>query len=351
MTTAVAILDSQGNVLDVYSRRDMTRAEIIKHILDFGNPVIISSDVKIVPKSVEKIAVKFGSIAYSPDDSLSINEKKELTRDYYHLTRNDHEVDALSSAIKAWKHHRSIFEKVYKTVEQVDKKDIFADVMVKVLKEESPNIEDAIHELEKDKLQSGRKVDREKPVKRELLDKLQKNLRGKQQEIDSLQKENILLSKALNEAKREISNLQEKTLVSSFAGNRESKEIVTYFKALRKIENKGYFPVVEFGEVNSSLIDQMHEKIDLEGRVVLVKDMKNISLLNNRNIKCALTFNEMKVYDIEHVEFPVIQIDKNALEDFDNIKAIKIDYIEKELDGKRKSGLIEWLRGYKKRRE
>ena len=49
--------------------------------------------------------------------------------------------------------------------------------------------------------------------------------------------------------------------------------------------------------------------------------------------------------------FPVVQTDKNVIEIFDDIKAIKTDYIEKKLVDAKKSGLIGWLRDYRKRKD
>ena len=81
------------------------------------------------------------------------------------------------------------------------------------------------------------------------------------------------------------------------------------------------------------------------------KDEQNINLLNNYNVKCLIVPMELEESVIEKLEFPVIRIDENLLEKFDNIKAIKIDYIEERIKDTKRAGLIGWLKGYRKRKD
>ncbi len=349
ITTGIAILDANGNVLDIYSKRDMTRAEIIDHILGFGNPVIISSDVTSVPKSVEKVAIELGCSIYSPDMLLSLNEKRGLTKKY--SVKNDHEVDALSAAIKAWRYYRMLFSKTDDVLKRFDKQEFFADIARKLVKEESPNIEDAVREIiEKGKVPPvTENISKEEKNKRELIERLEKNLVEKQQEIESLKKQNTLLSKALNEARRKTGLKESKPRIERIEDYQELKNLLNHIKKLRRIENKGYYPVIEIEKIDGDSIERIDNSIDLDGRLVLT-EKKNLNLLNNRNIKCLLTLEELDS-EIENLEFPVIQINKDVLESFDDIKAIKIDYIEKRLADAKKSGLIGWLKGYRKRKD
>ena len=348
-TTATAIIDGYGNVLDVYSKRDITRAELIKYILEFGHSVIISCDVNVVPKSVEKIAAKLGCIVYSPDTSLALNEKRELTKDYYHSLKNDHEVDALSAAIKAWKHHRTLFSKVNDALKKIDKKELFAYAMKMILKEEGLNIEDAIRELnEKNEPFEIKEVSKEEAVQRDVINRLQKKLVEKQQDIDSLQKQNILLSKALNEARRERRLKESRVEIYTPKDYQELESSINYLKKFRRIENKGYYPVIEISKIDGDLLEHINDRIDLEGNVVLTNDKENLNVLNKFNVKCLLTFDELAS---ENLEFPVVQIEKVSLESFDDIKTIKIDYIEKRLAEAKKTGLIGWLKSYRKRKD
>jgi len=339
--------------LDIYSKRDMTRAEIIQHILRFGNPVIVSTDVNVTPSSVEKVATKLGCVIYSPYAPISRSEKRELAKDYCHSVKNDHEIDALSAAIKAWKHHRTLFSRVEDALKEFGRQEIFAGIMLKILKDESPNIEDTIREfIEKEKQPIElEKTSKDENIQRAFIEKLQKKLIEKQQLIDSSKNQNTLLSKALNETRKEISRLEESRLkIDRTEDYQELENSLDYLKKLRRIESKGYYPVIEFEKIDLDLIEQINDGIDLDGRVVLVDQKENLNLLNDRNVKCLLTLDEIGS-GIENLEFPVVQIDSNTLETFDDIKAVKIDYIEKELAGAKRSGLIGWLKGYRKRRD
>lgn len=349
ITTGIAILDANGNVLDVYSKRDMNKGEIIRRIVKFGKPIVISSDVSITPKSVEKIATKLGSMLYSPETSPSSNEKKNLTKDYYASVKNDHENDALFAAIKAWKYHRVFFSKVDSVLKNFNKQDIFADVTLKLLKEESPNIEDAVREfIEKENQPILIETIKEHP---DVSEKLRQKLIEKQKQIDSLQDQTILLSKALNETRKEIKYLKDRKseIVKNDGG--ELKSSVDFLKKLRRLEMKGYHPVIEIDEINGDLIETLDERIDLHDRIIFTNEMKNLNLLNSKEIKCLITFEELEESEIERLEFPVVQIDESSLENFNDIKAIKTDYIEKRLVDAKKSGLVGWLKGYRKRKD
>lgn len=350
VTTGIAILDVNGNLLDVYSKRDATKPEVITRILDFGVPVIVASDVSSPPKSVEKIATKVGAVLYSPPVSPSLNEKRDLTKNYSSL-KNDHEVDALSAAIRAWKQHRVLFSKVGSILESYGKQESFTKIILRIMKEESPNIEDAIRGfIEKEEI-VPRETMPKKEIRQDFVVKLETKLKEKQKEIDALRNQNILLSKALNEIRKKVGELgRPKEKITEPEGCQHLKDSIEHIKKLRRIENKGYYPVIELGKVTGDLVEQLNEKSDLEERVILVKNTENLNLLNNENIKCLLAFDELKNIEKQKLEFPVVKIGEEMLESFDDIKAVKIDYIEGRLADAKRYGLIGWLKGYRERR-
>ena len=105
-TSALAILDTDGNLLSVYSRKNLTRADISKHITRFGRPVIISADRNPAPAAVEKLASTFSSRLVVPEENLSRREKNRLAKEFLkrdeNLKLNKHERDALASAMHAY---------------------------------------------------------------------------------------------------------------------------------------------------------------------------------------------------------------------------------------------------------
>lgn len=317
--------------------------------MKFGDPVVIASDVSIMPKSVEKIATKFGCVSYSPDISLSLVEKQNLTKEFNELVKNGHETDALSASIKAWKNYRNIFRKIDESLARFNKKDLFSKVVRRVIKEESPNIEDSIRNfIEDEKSQEtqakigGNKKTVDEGLKRKLTESLS--------EIDSLKYQKELLNKALNDARKEISNLKIKSYPPKSETESRLGGSIEYLKKLRKAEIKGYYPIIEIGEVKPEIIEKIDREIDLEDRIVLVGGNQNLSVLNGYSIKCALVLGETENNIIGKIEFPIIKAD-DEIEKFDDISVIKKGYIERKMAEAKKKGLVGWLENYRKRRE
>src|SRR5512136_2140504 len=71
-TTAVAALDLEGNLQYLGSSRQMTMSDVIEAIYKAGKPLIIASDVRDMPFSVEKIRRAFSGVAFSPRQDMSI---------------------------------------------------------------------------------------------------------------------------------------------------------------------------------------------------------------------------------------------------------------------------------------
>lgn len=146
-TTGIAVLDLYGNLLEIYSERGMRRSDVLKSITKCGRPLIISSDVNPAPKSIEKIASMLGSKLFLPKTSLTMREKEKLIKWYDVRPRNKHEIDALSACLKAWKTYRPFFLKIEKRLEKIGSSKFFDEVITKLVKEESKNIESAMKNI------------------------------------------------------------------------------------------------------------------------------------------------------------------------------------------------------------
>ncbi|MEM5855282.1 MAG: DUF460 domain-containing protein [Candidatus Aenigmatarchaeota archaeon] len=146
-TIGIAILDAKGKVLDLCSMKEVTRAEIIKHILKFGDALIIASDVNPLPKGIEKLASSLGCKVFYPQVSLSYKEKAKLLDDYKWLTKDSHQKDALAAALRAFRNYHNIFLKVEEVVKKLGREDLFEDVLKRVFKKKSESIADAAKEV------------------------------------------------------------------------------------------------------------------------------------------------------------------------------------------------------------
>ena len=113
-TTAIAALDLDGNLLHLASSRQMNMSGVIESLYKVGKPLIIASDVQEMPYSVEKIRRAFSAIAYSPKQDMSVNAKIDLSSPFPYA--NDHERDALSAALEAYRQYRNKFQNLAKRV-------------------------------------------------------------------------------------------------------------------------------------------------------------------------------------------------------------------------------------------
>jgi len=113
-TTAVAALDLDGTLLQLQSSRQMNMGDVIESLYKIGKPLIIASDVQEMPFSVEKIRRAFSAIAYTPKQDVSVETKLEITALFSY--ENDHERDALSAALDAYRQYRHKFQNLLKRI-------------------------------------------------------------------------------------------------------------------------------------------------------------------------------------------------------------------------------------------
>jgi predicted RNase H-like nuclease (RuvC/YqgF family) len=113
-TTAAAALDLDGNLLHLASSRQMTMSDVIESLYKVGKPLIIATDVQEMPYSVEKIRRAFSAIAFVPKQDVSVDTKVELTAPFDYA--NDHERDALSAALDAYRQYRHKFQNLQKRI-------------------------------------------------------------------------------------------------------------------------------------------------------------------------------------------------------------------------------------------
>jgi len=113
-TTAFAALDLDGNLLHLASSRQMNMADVIEALYKVGKPLIIATDVQEMPYSVEKIRRAFSAIAFVPKQDVSVETKMELTAPFPYA--NDHERDALSAALDAYRQYRHKFQNLLKRI-------------------------------------------------------------------------------------------------------------------------------------------------------------------------------------------------------------------------------------------
>lgn len=111
-TMALALLSLDGDLIHLSSSRVTSVAEAIAGITTFGRPLIIASDKKEMPGTVEKIRRSFNAVSFLPKSDIPVAEKYELAADINYT--NDHERDAYAAAMLAYRHYKNKFASLSK---------------------------------------------------------------------------------------------------------------------------------------------------------------------------------------------------------------------------------------------
>jgi predicted RNase H-like nuclease (RuvC/YqgF family) len=115
-TKGYAILDINGNILEVKSSKKLNTNDIVNQILKFGNPILIGTDVAKIPKFVEEINSRFNAKIFKPEINLQGKHKIKLVKKFLKNKdfeiNNKHENDALIAAILAYKSIKQLLNKI-----------------------------------------------------------------------------------------------------------------------------------------------------------------------------------------------------------------------------------------------
>ncbi len=127
-TTAAAVVDLEGTVLDMYSSRTADTAGVIEWLIERGRPIVVAADVTPMPETVEKFRRSFDAAGWEPTSDLLVDEKLHRTRNAEY--DNDHERDAMAAALFAYDAHEDQFERIGRKVPpQFDREEVIARVV------------------------------------------------------------------------------------------------------------------------------------------------------------------------------------------------------------------------------
>jgi hypothetical protein len=264
-TTAVAVLDLDGNVLDVLSTRTADMAAVIEWIIERGRPILVAADVTPMPETVEKIRRSFDAAGWTPTSDLPVDGKQHRTREEGY--ENDHERDAMAAALYAFDDHEDQFRRIARKVPpQFDRGEVTARV---VAGEESveavlTDLEDDEGETEEESEHTARELsEEERKIKRlkarvdrleEHVEDLRETIAAKDERIEEYEAE---LSEARREERRqarerrEVSRLERETdrlereLEEAHERNEELEGKLERLKALWRLDHSNFADVAE----------------------------------------------------------------------------------------------------------
>jgi len=284
--------------------------------------------------------------------------------------KNHHEKDALASALYAFKHYSGMFKRTHDILEAQGLSKLYDKVVKTVVTGEVENIAEAINTIlktrEKIKVPKvDKKIIAEKGILDKTISKLQEKIKRLEKDIEIIKESNEKLRKSLKIREKDIGHyrekLKEKIDLGSIASMKksadrlksklkESVDSIEKLKLFRRIELKGYYPIIELEEIRDSIAKDFDHSLDLEDRVVTAEKIENAQVLNDYNIKTLIASEESSGELLERVNFPVIVKKDISIEKMKNISVVKRQELEECLKKARKAGFVQLLKGYKKRR-
>ncbi|RZN37871.1 MAG: DUF460 domain-containing protein [Methanophagales archaeon ANME-1-THS] len=212
-TVGVAIIDLNGNPIEIFSSKNLSVADTITRIIARGKPLIVASDVTPTPSMVKKIGGLLSSFIHELEGSLSTEEKIAVTKGDGYAYKNVHERDALAACITAFKHYKKKFEQVQrKTPPGVNVEE------VKALVVKGMSISAAINRLisareERMKVMEAKRQEEKKEDEgsesKDLL-RLRELMKEKEERIAMLEELSTILKASLAEKEDEIRSLSQK---------------------------------------------------------------------------------------------------------------------------------------------
>jgi uncharacterized protein len=149
VSTAVAILDLSGELLDVRSARGFSFSEILDFISGRCTPLLIASDVSVPSRLLEKVASAFSADIYRPPGNYSKRAKSRLVSQFCFSERERHAKDALAAAVSAYEYKLPLLRKIEKKLREngVCGQVEIGDVALRLMSGESRNIKDALDSI------------------------------------------------------------------------------------------------------------------------------------------------------------------------------------------------------------
>lgn len=126
VVTGLAILDINGELVELTSGKSLDREEVISRICEHGIPLVIATDVNPPPETVVKIASTLNAKLYVPPKPLSTCEKQEIVEEYLSKkelkvrVEDTHQRDALAAALKSYRSYESKLRQVESYVSKLN---------------------------------------------------------------------------------------------------------------------------------------------------------------------------------------------------------------------------------------
>ncbi len=159
-TAGFSILNIDGRIIKVSSRRGLDFATLINETYSFGKPVAVAADKKKTPSMVQRFAAKTGAKIIGPDEDMSTADKQEIVKGLKYS--NIHEADSLASAIFAYKKLAGLIKKIKQKLSLIGRPKLEGDVLRLMMIDETMPVSAAIDVFLDDKRDETEEVKKTK---------------------------------------------------------------------------------------------------------------------------------------------------------------------------------------------
>lgn len=109
-TVGLAAFDLNRNLVMVASEKEAGIERIVERLRALGKPCLFACDVASPHGLALELAAKFNARVFCPEKNLTGDEKRALSKNF--RFSNEHEMDALASALKALNHFDNKFRQI-----------------------------------------------------------------------------------------------------------------------------------------------------------------------------------------------------------------------------------------------
>ncbi len=305
-TIGFAVLDIEGNLLHLDSSKQLDLNSLISETIKLGKVVLVGTDKLKVPHLIEAFATKLGAKVVSPKEDLMVDEKRKMINNF--RFDNEHQGDALASALFAYKETRALLDKIDFFVKE-NKKYYIIDKIKELVITKRISIKSAVSIIERKEEEDKiiEKIIVEKKLKESDFLRLYNKLKKYEEEIKLVKKYN-------NNLKNKIINLEKQIQLKG-----------------TKIENK---KLIDFREQRIRFLENLikSKDRDMERLRVLMKKFNNIiSNINNFYI-----LKKLETLGINEFNFKnkILNIQRNDILLVDNSNIISekvIDFLKNKV--------------------
>ncbi len=131
ITTAYAILNLEGSIVKLKSSKTLNLSTLITETIEEGKILAVGTDVKIVPKFIQKYCAKVGARVFYPKEDMKVGFKTRITSPY--KVHDAHQRDSLAAALFAYKEIFPLLKKIEYHLKEHGKEHLSRQMQVLVI--------------------------------------------------------------------------------------------------------------------------------------------------------------------------------------------------------------------------